>query len=396
MHTAIVQQHNQLTTNHTRQVDLRWLDFWNLPRALVATQDEIMQLDGARTDERHTWRAYGHALLRFLLWGRARAAGLDPVQPSMSTDQIDDFFQRLRTEQPPIVHPLPSPDLMRAFIAHLLDDGLKPNTINQKYLAPIRKYLRALVAQEFDVTRFDSLPAYIQAQEWRESIRTALTVKAKAVKTTHQSPLFSVGTRLTPQQVNGLLWTIDRATLRGLRDYALILTAISSGLRIAELRRITLDSIRPEGDGYLIRVRGKRGNMDPVPVSDRVYKAIMAYVYEYNRRSDQPITQDSPIWCGILTNDELPDAASNPIAGPIQSANSLARIIISRVKGTLGIPFSAHDTRRTCAYLAYKNGMSLSNIRQLLRHADISTTARYIGVEPDYAGFTLATYVAIG
>jgi site-specific recombinase XerD len=381
--------------------DLTWCEYFDIRRAIISAQDGIMQLDGANTEERHTWRAYSHALYRFFLWGMQLAMQQQPSFDGADTATVEAFFTAIRHTTDQIVfHPLPNSDLLNAFISYIRNEPGNPKsngTINQKYLSPLRRYFRSLYTQEADVRRFTNMAEYIQYSEWRQSIRNTEEVKVRAPKKSRESALWSQGIRLNAPQVNTVLRAIDRDTLAGKRDYALLLLAFSSGLRIAELRRISLSSIRAEGDGYLITVRGKRQNMDPVPVSSGVYTAVLEYVYAYNSQVDpddpRHIDQERPIWRPLDSND-----TPRHHTGAALSISALSDAVKKRITAALdGMDkFAAHDTRRTCAYLAYKSGMHLSNISRLLRHADISTTARYIGVEPDYSGFNLSTYVSIG
>lgn len=398
-------QPDESTLNPTSALpayDLTWCDYFDIRRAIVATQDSIMQLDGANTEEAHTWKSYSHALYRFFVWGMQTAMQQQPSFDGADAQTVDNFFTAVRHTTDQIVfHPLPNSDLLNGFIAYLRNEPGNPKTngtINQKYLAPLRRYFKSLYTQEADVRRFTSMAEYIQYSEWRQSIRNTEDVKVKAPRKSHESALWSQGIRLTANQVNAVLRGIDRDTLSGKRDYALLLLAFSSGLRIAEIRRVSLASIRAEGNGYLITVTGKRGNTDPVPVSAGVYTAILEYVYAYNAEVDptdpRHIDQQRPIWRPIANDANTRRA----FAGDALSISSLSATIKKRVSSTLDnmTAFAAHDTRRTTAYLAYKSGMHLSNISRLLRHADISTTAKYIGVEPDYSGFNLSEYVSLG
>lgn len=392
-----------LTTDqrHIRHYDLSWMKYMSIHHAITSFEDQTKSLRGARTKSRHTWLAYARGLFIFLRFGHQLATGQEITFPRVSIKEIDSFFDaiRQRPNDTFIAHPLPNADLLNKFIAAITATGTGPSTINHKYMAPVRKYLTALTAQEPNLRHFASIEDYMQFVEWRESIRRALEIRVKDTSRSEYSALWSYGVRLKPDQVTSLLRQIDRSTLAGLRNYALMLVAFSTGFRVAELTRITLSSILHEGTAILIKVEGKRGNMDPVPISAQVQQAIMDYVDAYNNRLEdhadpRRITDHTPLWCGILCNDQLPEA-SNPSAGSL-ATRSIGDIIKRLVKQILGITFSAHDTRRTCAYIAFKCSMSLENIRRLLRHANVGITAKYIGVEPDYSGSTLSNYITLG
>src|SRR5690606_39582365 len=77
---------------------------------------------------------------------------------------------------------------------------------------------------------------------------------------------------------------------------------------------------------YLIHVRRKRGNRDPISLDHRVYEIICAYVQRYNNTlsSDDPrrIGSDTPIWQAIQHND-TPFPRSEEHTSELQSRENL-------------------------------------------------------------------------
>lgn len=354
------------------EYNMAWMQYFSIPMALDRLQAHIESQEGHNPEnlrESGTYLSYTQKMAEFLRYAAA-----------------------LVDEQPP-AHPLPTPALVEGFIAHLKVRGLKARTI-KSYLIPIRHYFRFLADQEMPTDV--GLQTYIHLTEWRETIRRAAEVKHKGQsKRTNLPAMWSEGIRLDLSQVNATLRMIDRNTLAGMRDYAVLLLAFSSGLRIAELTRITRDDFTQQGSQWIATVRGKYNNYDPVPVSQAVLNAIHAWITIYNATVGDlpgytPITPHTALWRAILRSD-----APTPASAGL-STNALARMIGQRTHTATGQRLAAHDTRRTCAYLAYKAGMSLENIRGLLRHSSIAITAVYIGTEPDYSGSTLANYIALG
>lgn len=352
-----------------RFVDTTWVKYFDSQAAIAAVAAHVKQLPSSRTPEQHTMKVYQSGLKYFTSWIGMR---------------------------------LPTADLMLAFIAHLTDRGLKANTISSKYLAPTRLYLLKLAGQR--ITGFTgSERDYVS--DCREHMRAAAAVKAPRAETVSNiAPLWRADfKRLSVQQVNATLRAIDRTTLRGQRDYALLHVAFSTGLRIAELQRITLDSIGQEGDAILITVRGKRSNIDPVPISPAALEDIRAWVNAFNDRLDpddpRRIAGAAPIWAPIVHGDNLPIVGVNgytPEKGMTHQA--LRTIIAQRTAAALGESYTlaAHDTRRTAAAIAYDAGMQITDIQKLLRHKDPAVTMRYVGTKPTFDKSTLANYVTFG
>jgi len=360
--------------------DTDWINYFDTDMALKATFAHIAALPGTKnTPEKHTARAYQSGLYYFLEW---------------SADE------------------LPTIALMKNFIAHLStkpnhrtkSTGLKASTIASKYLAPIRIYLKALAGQNIKGTMQNT---HI-ITNYREQIRAASEIKNPAADIkSNLSPLLRYGTRLTKRQVNKLLRDIDQQTIQGKRDYALLMTAFSTGLRLAELQRITLSSITEyEDDIFILTVRGKRNNYDPVAISDGAIDAINRYVQAYNDGlpigDTRRITNNTPLWqsltrsgnylpinhiTGINQRTKQPTFYS-PLAG--MSTSGITGIIADRA----GI--APHDVRRTFARMCFKSGMSIIDISKAMRHSSVSITEAYIGIDPDYKKSNLANYVTLG
>lgn len=195
-----------------------------------------------------------------------------------------------------------------------------------------------------------------------------------------------MGKRLEMPQIRATLNFIDRTTITGLRDYALLITAFSTGLRLAELARITQNSITPSGDGvWIITVKGKRNNIDPVPVSAQVKNAIDAYITAYNLLAPAPLAPDASLWQSIRRGNHPTAQTKRGI-----SHQCLSDILGKWTEIALGERLAPHDFRRTAAANAYDMGMNITNIQQLLRHADAGTTMRYIGTKPTFANRVLS------
>ena len=364
------------------QIDLDWLNYFDLDMALKATFSHIAALPGTKnTPEKHTARAYQSGLFYFLEWSADR---------------------------------LPTPGLIKEFIAHLSiksnhrtkSTGLASSTIASKYLAPVRLYLKALAGQMIVGNAGNT---HI-ITNYREQIRAAALIKNPgADKKSNISALLRHGTRLTKRQLKKIIKEArDRSdTIAGKRDLALLRTAFYTGLRLAEMQRMTLSSIEEiDDDVYTVTVRGKRNNHDPVAITDKAVDAINDYVQAYNDMlpigDTRRIGQDTPIWQSLTrSGNHLPinhqtgtnKRTKQPTFYKPSNGMSMSGLsgIIRRLAG-----IAPHDTRRTFAYLAFKSGMAIEWISQQMRHSSILVTQNYIGYDPNYKKADLSKYLDIG
>ena len=373
-HNAII------VSSPDRVIDRDWLNYFDIGAAYEATAAHIAALPGTKnTPEKHTLRAYESGLQYY----------------------IEEFAQ----------DELPTEALIKRFIAHLSrkwnqrtkDFGLSATTISSKYLAPLRIFLKSLAGQHIVATMENT---HI-ITNYREQIRAACVVKNPAAdRKSDQSALMRYGERLTKRQVNKPLGKIDRQTLNGKRDYALLVTAFNTALRLAELQRITLSSISEHSDDvFIVTVRGKRNNHDPVTITDNAVDAINEYVQAYNDMLPigdiRRIGKDTPLWQSLTRSGNILNIGHRtgtnrktkqptfykPSAGMSQCG--ITGIIRKRV----GI--APHDVRRTFAYLASKK-MPIAAISRQMRHSSVAVTEIYIGDERDYNESNLANYITLG
>ncbi len=348
----------------TSSCDAAWTDYFRLADALAGFEAHLSALPSDRTPEQHTRKGYMAGLKAFLDFAGSR---------------------------------LPTEDLMRLYVKGLLK-RVQPTTLASKYLAPVRIYLRILARQ-----RIPGLTGAARdfVADCREELQRAAEIKAPATGyTTHEGALGRKDfVRLTVDQVNAVFAAIDRTRRAGLRDTALLYVFLTTGLRLAEVARITLRSIEPHEGLYLVRVRGKRNNIDPVPLAPDVYAHVLAWVEAFQRglvKDDlRHINGDVPVWQPLSrTGGSLSVGANhyNPLIGMSHQA---IRDVVARRTRILGEIYtcSVHDLRRTAAAIAASNGMDIIDISAMLRHANIATTARYIGKSRDYARQSLPTYV---
>ncbi len=337
--------------------------FFDFAAAYESVLNHVSSLPSDHTPEKHTRKVYISGLNYFITF-------------------LDDE--------------LPTPEIMRSYVAHLSNRGLQATTINARYLTPARHFCRALASQPLQFESVSDAKMLFGLPEWREQIRQSADTKdVPSFTHTDISPLYDPRFhRLTIQQVNAILRGVDTSTLGGLRDYAILHTAFSSALRLAEIARLTLSNITPADGGYIITVRGKRSNMTPVPIAAKAVEDIRRYVEAFNAdlALDDPrrITDTTPIWQPLLKGKHHPAPGDySPSKG---ISNQSSRQIIRKHAEKVCPGFNPHDTRRTAAALAYEAGMPLPQIQKMLRHKDPGTTLRYIGQKPDYASSNLNTY----
>jgi len=161
---------------------------------------------------------------------------------------------------------------------------------------------------------------------------------------------------ITGKNAGVLLDSCSRISFFGLRDRAIILTLMDTGIRANELLSINLKDLFLNSCEIWIR-KGKGGKFRKVFICEQTQQSIRAYLHQ---RSD-----DSPFLWITKSKTRL-------------KYSGLREIMRRRSKRT-GIPQpSLHSFRRFFALQMLRNGADIFSLQQLMGHADITILRRYL------------------
>ena len=207
-----------------------------------------------------------------------------------------------------------------------------------------------------------SLRAFLRYLRYRGEITTDL---AACVPTVANWSLSTLPKFLQPGQVQQVLDHCDRHSAVGLRNYAILVLLARLGLRACEVVAMTLDDI--DWEGAHLMVRGKGGQRVQMPLSAEVGHAIAAYLRKGRPR---------------CTSRRLFIREHAPRVG---FANSCAvSTLVQRALAAAGVDSphtGAYVFRHSLATEMLRQGASLGEIGQLLRHAHPDTTQIYAKVD---------------
>ena len=172
---------------------------------------------------------------------------------------------------------------------------------------------------------------------------------------------------LAPEQVESLLDSCDRGTAIGQRDYAILLLLARLGLRAGEVVALTLDDFN--WDEGIVTVPGKGKRREPLPLPREAGEGLTEYL-----RASRPVCPTRQLFVRMRA--------------PHRGFRSSAAIcdIVRRALTRAGIDSSfkgAHLLRHSLATGMLRNGASLEDIGQILRHRHPETTQIYAKVDLD-------------
>lgn len=171
---------------------------------------------------------------------------------------------------------------------------------------------------------------------------------------------------LTSGQIKLVLGKIERDSLKGLRDYAMLALMVTGGLRTIEVVRANAADIRTVGNNTVLFIQGKgrEEKTEYIKIQPPVEAALRAYMAVRNEQS---------IGSALFTS------TSNNNHGQRLTTRSVSGIVKERLRnaGFDSETLTAHSLRHTAVTLSLLGGISLEEVQQFARHANISTTQIY-------------------
>ncbi len=161
---------------------------------------------------------------------------------------------------------------------------------------------------------------------------------------------------------------IDRGTLEGLRDYALLSLAVTTGRRSRELASLTWGDIRLSGRGkaekMLVTWQHCKGNKQMRDeIEPRTKAALLAYLHALYGANLGKLAKEAPVFVSLSRNNNRGGLS-------IQAVSDICLKHLGTSK--------VHTTRHTFAVQMERAGASLSDIGAKLGHASLKTTSDYM------------------
>ena len=169
---------------------------------------------------------------------------------------------------------------------------------------------------------------------------------------------------IEPARVKSGLKQIDRSTLEGKRDYALLSIALATGRRVSELANLRYGHIQRQGDTTLViwqRCKGNKLMTDTLPA--KITDALYEYLYAVYGKDLYQAAKEAPVWISLSDRNK-----GQPI-----STRTLQRIC-EKYLGTSKM----HATRHTCAVAMHNSSATLAEVGKQLGHSNLKTTSDYL------------------
>ena len=186
----------------------------------------------------------------------------------------------------------------------------------------------------------------IEDPDWHNPAR-----KVK-VKPPHDEPLEPADI----DAINAMIDACERGRdYTGLRDKLILMFLLDTGVRAAELRALTNDTVNPI-TGVVQVVHGKGGKSRTVYIGQRTRRVLRKFLKEYQVNGF------------IFLNDE----------GTVLTKSGLETMLERRAKQAGVKVQRAHAIRRLFALTMLRAGVDIYNLQMLMGHADIQVLRRYL------------------
>ena len=248
---------------------------------------------------------------------------------------------------------------MRPFFSYLADNGITRPTRETviAYRDSIRARLKPSTVQTYIIT----LRLFF-AWTAQEGLYPNVAEHIKGAKLDRQHKKDA----LTGSQAKAVLQGIERDTLAGKRDYAILALMTSCGLRTIEVARATISDMRNAGESAALYLQGKGRDekTEYVKLAEPVEAAIRDYLKARGKADSK---------------EALFTSTSNNNTGKAMTTRSISGIVkeAMRAAGLDSERLTAHSLRHTAATLNLLAGGSVQETQQLLRHSNIGTTMIY-------------------
>ena len=262
---------------------------------------------------KHSRRAYTHAVKRFLAWVHQHELSLPQVTPK----DVSDYFETLEMA-------IPSKKLHRAALNHFFDFQVQRHAAVLNPVSSVRN----------------------ERYQVNEGKTPEITVK----------------------QARQLFNSVGHANLLALRDRAILAVLAYSGSRVGAVARLRLKDLTLEGDQWVLAFNDKGGKHRKVPVRHDLQQVLLQYM---NAAGIIEAEKHTPIFRTALPKKQ--QLTELGMTDNDMQRMFKRRLRAAGLPGEL----SPHSFRVATITTLLEQGVALEDVQNLANHADPRTTLLY-------------------
>lgn len=175
----------------------------------------------------------------------------------------------------------------------------------------------------------------------------------------------------------------ERIILQGKRDRAILTALMCGGLRTIEVARLRRCDLTHDGGAEMLNVLGKgRDERETVKISRKVARVIHDWLDAREVVEGYEAPADAPLFCSLGNNSFGEPITSLSVSRLckeyLRAAGLKTKAYKAEDNKTATKPVTAHSLRGSCATNAFLAGATLDQVKQQLRHRNLSTTQIYL------------------
>jgi site-specific recombinase XerD len=293
---------------------------------------------------------------------RVVQAGCQPSEKATTHpfhDWAPGFFEHLREERglSPTTTTAYSGHLAR-FEAYVVERRLTADQLSPAVIDGFLAERRADVCARSLGPTCSALRALLRYLFREGAVRRDLSLVVEGPRT---YSLSGIPRSITPAEVERTLAAVERRSIVGRRDYAMLMLLVVYGLRAREVAALTLDDV--DWRANVLHVRGRKaGHVAAFPLAAEVGEALSDYL-----RNGRPKVEDRRIFFRH---------AAPRVAVTHRIVSARARFYLSNAGVAVSRPGS-HTLRHSCAQRLVDAEFSLKVIGDFLGHRHASSTRIY-------------------
>ncbi len=172
---------------------------------------------------------------------------------------------------------------------------------------------------------------------------------------------------LTEEEAEAILRVPDRRTLQGKRDYAILLTLLTTGLRTAEICNLKVGDLKTYRNQPVVDVIGKGKKFRRIPLNSVTLLAIQ----DYTKANGNGIDPTHPLFQTLGKHGPYEEKDLTP-----KAVDCLIKAVAK--KALIKKRIHPHVMRHTFATTLLDKGNDLRTVQALMGHSHIRTTEAYL------------------
>ena len=248
-------------------------------------------------------------------------------------------------------------DTYKTFLGYFVDfcRSCNVNSVEQIDMLVLMKYIERCKARVKPITVHDYYRVVKRWLNWL--VKMGIIKENPGDKIGHIKYPSKIIETFNEGHIQGMLTICNDGTKNGIRNQAIILLLLDTGLRLNECASLTLRDVDIEQETII--VMGKGGKQRRVRFGKQAQKALLKYL--------------------LSRKDRLPNLWLTEEGAPLQKMG--VEMIIRRIRDRAGISdvrCSAHTFRHTFAINYLRNGGDVFTLQYILGHSTLDMTQRYV------------------